>query len=176
VPPGRAYLFDNALVVLAYLANPSHDHGRTRALVEGILAVQEPYGRLYDAYDVSNANPTGTPPRLGLHTGNMARAGIALASYAWANMTNPMTGTAAQALTGVRLLGMWVSNPYVAFDSTGHGGYRGGIGSNNNLICWKATEPNIDAFAFLTMLAKLDAYLGVSSFPNWTGLANWAWS
>ncbi len=187
-----AFTYDNAVAIHAYLASEDATLlERAIVLGEGLLYGQaHPYpfpindGRFPQAFFVNRpatdgsgayVQPAAAPFYFYTSTvGDQAWAGMALAQlYA-------RTGQA-RFLTGALLVANWiVSNTY---DITGPGGFKFGtdikyinytnvsVPSTNG----KATEHNIDAYAFFTMLSKLTGNAkSASTNLTWTQLAQHA--
>jgi hypothetical protein len=168
-----AFTYDNALVILAYLAaeTGSGTHlAFARLLGDSLLYAQDhdPYhdGRLRKAYWVApftlpyanndsyfirkdgNVNLVGAPWYfVDSAVGDMAWAGIALAQlYARTGDTRYLNGA-------VRL-GDWIFNN--TYDTRGAGGYIFGLNNDNQKVLVKSSEHNIDVYAlFSNLLAPL---------------------
>ncbi|MBV9280167.1 MAG: Tat pathway signal sequence domain protein [Chloroflexi bacterium] len=177
-----AFVYDNALQILAYVPSTRSAVrlARARVLGDSLLYAQQhdPVyhdGRLRDAYFVapSFVQPDGTVQLAGAPfyfygsaVGNMAWAGLALVRLYALTRNGPY-------LDGAERLGAWiVAN---AYDTRGAGGYTGGVDAGNNKLMYKATEHNIDVYAFFTILAGLTGnatYTGLSQ--SWSQLARHA--
>ena len=157
-----AFIYDNALLVLAYLArSKSDDLDRARIIGDAILYAQshDPAndGRLRQAYfaGVPDANgvyvTTGLPFFQGSAVGDVAWPGIALAQlYRRTKVQKYLDGA------------IWAAN-FIETTTRDDvnvppGGYYFGNGQSN-----KSTEHNIDVYALFTMLAQLT---GNSSWLN----------
>jgi len=175
-----AFVYDNALAILAYLERGNADDVvRAMLLGDSFLYAQthdETYadGRVRQAYWVGpftlpytstdsyfvrkdgSVNLVGAPWFfLGSSVSDMSWVGIALAQL-FAH-----TGKS-RYLAGALRLARWIVDN--AFDTVGLGGYSSGVnGNNQRLSSSKLTEHNIDVYAFFTnLLAPL------------TGDASWA--
>ena len=166
-----AFVYDNALAMLAYLANPTVANVRRARLIgDAFLWIQandEAFsdGRVRQAYAAGPMLFYGGGPYFpglkredgkaaflwpfgfgGSSTGDMAWTGLALAQlYADTRVRKYLDGAVA--------LGAWIADkpsPY-AF-----GGYHGGLQADGvTPQKWCSTEHNIDVYAFFTLLAKL---------------------
>ena len=165
-----AFVYDSALALCAYLANPTAEHvRRARIIGDGILFAQAndatyTDGRVRQAYaagpmlfyDQSSFFPglqreDGKAAFLwcfgfaGSSTGDMAWAGLALSQLYKA------TGVQ-KYLDGAIALGEWIAakrSPYQ------YGGYHGGIqGDGETPQRWTSTEHNIDAYALFIQLRR----------------------
>jgi len=149
-----AFTYDNALLVLAYLARGNADDIR-RAIVigNGLLYAQQTDpvgdGRFRQAYMAGTADSHGVYVTPGLSffqgsaVGDVAWAGIALAQLYARTRIQVFLNGALRAATFIET---------TTRDNTNvpPGGYYYGNGQNN-----KSTEHNIDVYALFTMLAKL---------------------
>jgi hypothetical protein len=167
-----AFTYDNAVVIAAFLVrSESDDVARAEVLGNGLLYAQQinSYndGRLFDAYFVNMPDAHGAyiQPALapfyftGSATGNMAWAGMALCHIYHKTQNTTY-------LAGATKLGNWIyTNTY---DTRGAGGYTGGVDNGNNKIMYKATEHNIDVYAFFNMLSN------ETGNSAWTTRAQWA--
>jgi hypothetical protein len=153
-----SYTYDDTLVIIALLQRgTADDMRRARVLGDGLLYAQahDPYGdgRLRNGYHCNPFLKANGAPRIafsdgdgGSDCGNMAWTGLALAHlYAATNDSTYLDGALA--------LGAWIEHN--AYDTRGAGGYTGGITQSQKRIAYKATEHNIDLYAFFTMLAAL---------------------
>ena len=176
-----AFTYDNAVIVLAYLARDrAEDIYRASVLGDGLVHAQAtnfPFhdGRFAQAYYVNVPDSSGayiTPAAYpfyfyGSAVGDQAWAGMALAQL------YKRTGKSAY-LTAALSAGNWiVANTY---DTQGAGGYRFGaiINQYNQSVPspnGKATEHNIDTYAFFTMLAKLTRSGKAANGATWSSLA-----
>ncbi|GGQ38246.1 hypothetical protein [Couchioplanes azureus] len=166
-----AFVYDNALAILAYLASPTVANVRRARLVGDALlwaqAHDETYadGRLRQAYAAGPMLFYGDGPSFpglkrsdgkaaflwpfgfgGSSTGDMAWVALALAQlYVDTRITKYLDGAVA--------LGHWIGarrSPYR------HGGYHGGLRADGETPQrWASTEHNIDAYALFALLAKL---------------------
>lgn len=166
-----AFVYDNALAALAYLANPTVANVRRARLIgDALLWIQandETYadGRLRQAYAAGPMRFYGGGPYFpglkredgkaaflwpfgfgGSSTGDMAWAALALAQL----YVDTRIG---KYLDGAVALGHWIADresPYL------YGGYHGGIqGDGEAPQQWASTEHNIDVYGLFTLLAKL---------------------
>ena len=164
-----AFTYDNALVILAYIAaeTGSGTHlAFARLLGDSLLYAQDhdPYhdGRLRKAYWVApftlpyakndsyfirkdgNVDLVGAPWYfVDSAVGDMAWAGIALAQlYARTGDTRYLNGA-------VRL-GDWIFNN--TYDTRGAGGYIFGLNNDNRKVLVKSSEHNIDVYALFSNL------------------------
>ena len=157
-----AFVYDNALLVLAYLArSKSGDLDRARIIGDALLYAQanDPAadGRFRQAYFAGVADnngvyvTTGLPFFQGSAVGDVAWPGIALAQlYRRTRIQKYLDGA------------VWAAN-FIENTTRDNvnvppGGYYFGNGQSN-----KSTEHNIDVFALFTMLAQLT---GNSSWLN----------
>jgi uncharacterized protein YyaL (SSP411 family) len=167
-----AFTYDNAVVIAAFLVrSESDDIARAEVLGNSLLYAQQNNtykdGRLFDAYFVNTPDPNGayiqpaTGPFYftGSATGNMAWAGMALCHLYHKTHNSSY-------LRGATKLGNWIYTN--AYDTRGAGGYTGGVDNSNNKITYKATEHNIDVYAFFNMLAN------ETGNSAWTTAAQWA--
>ncbi len=161
-----AFVYDNAMQIIAYLGRPSGDgvaRARARLLGDSLLYVQghdpspggQPDGRVRQAYDAAPSliKPDGSPNLVlapfyftGSAVGDMAWTGLALARLAAVTHDR-------RYLDGALKLGAWIVR--TTYDTTGPGGYHFGVDGNNQPLLYKSTEHNIDTYAFLTALAQL---------------------
>jgi hypothetical protein len=166
-----AFVYDNALAMLAYLANPTVSNVRRARLIgDALLWVQandEAFtdGRVRQAYAAGPMQFYGGSPAFpglkredgraaflgpfgfgGSSTGDMAWTALALAQlYVDTRIRKYLDGAVA--------LGRWIADqesPYA------YGGYHGGSQADGvTPQRWTSTEHNIDVYALFTMLAKL---------------------
>jgi hypothetical protein len=166
-----AFVYDNALAMLAYLATPTIANVRRARLIgDALLWIQandEKYtdGRVRQAYAAGPMVFFGGGPEFpglkredgkaaflwpygfgGSSTGDMAWAGLALAQL--------YVDTRIQKyLDGAVTIAEWITarkSPYR------YGGYHGGVQADGETAqTWASTEHNIDAYALFTLLAKL---------------------
>jgi hypothetical protein len=166
-----AFVYDNALAVLAYLANPTVANVRRARLIgDALLWVQandEAFtdGRVRQAYAAGPMLFYGGGPAFpglkradgkaaflwpfgfgGSATGDLAWTGLALAQlYVDTRIRKYLDGAVA--------LGEWITgktSPYA------HGGYHGGLQADGvTAQKWVSTEHNIDTYALFVLLAKL---------------------
>jgi hypothetical protein len=166
-----AFVYDNALAVFAYLANPTRDNvRRARIIGDAFLFTQsndEKYtdGRVRQAYVAGPMQFYGGGAHFpglkredgkaaylwpfgfgGSSTGDMAWVALALADLYEKTCVRKY-------LDGAVLLGKWIADrpsPYV------YGGYHGGIQADGETPQrWTSTEHNIDAYALFTILGRL---------------------
>jgi hypothetical protein len=166
-----AFVYDNALAALAWLANPTVANVRRARLVGDALlwaqAHDETYadGRLRQAYAAGPMQFYGGGPYFpglrredgkaahlwpfgfgGSSTGDMAWAGLALAQL----YIDTRIG---KYLDGAVALGRWIAaqrSPYH------YGGYHGGLQADGETPQrWASTEHNIDTYALFDLIAKL---------------------
>lgn len=148
-----AFVYDNALILLAYLARgKGRDVARAKILGDALLEIQnnDPAGdgRFRQAYfaGVADSNGVYATPGLsffqGSAVGDVAWPGIALAQLYHRTGISKYLNGAVRAATFIETLR----------DNTNvlPGGYYFGNGQSN-----KSTEHNIDVYALDTMLAKL---------------------
>jgi hypothetical protein len=136
-----AYVRDNALAVLAYLACPDVANVRRARLVGDALLRAQAGGRLCAAY-----GPGLRPADGGSPTAALAWAGIALAQL-YVDTRIP------KYLDGALDVGRWVAGQRSPHR---HGGYHGGLCRDGvTPRRWAATGDNIDAYALFALLAKL---------------------
>ena len=154
------FIYDNALVILAYLLRGRGDDlARARTLGDGLLYAQQHDanfndGRLRQGYfvDAPDANGVYLRPALdpfffiGSAVGDLSWAGMALAQLYGRTRDY-------RYLDGAVRLGNWIFN--VTFDSRGPGGYNFGVDGGNSPLIFKSTEHNIDVHALFKMLAVL---------------------
>lgn len=142
-----AWTYDNALVLLAFLARGAdEDLAAARTLADALVYAQthDPDfddGRLRDAYHANSFirdDGKANVDRDGSATGNMAWATLALVR-AWEQLGDEAYLTAAQRL------GQWVFDH--THDTRGAGGYTGGLNASGSPSRWKATEHNADVYA-----------------------------
>jgi hypothetical protein len=166
-----AFVYDNALAILAYLATPTVANVRRARLIgDALLWIQandEKYsdGRVRQAYAAGPMLFYGGGPYFpglkredgkaaflwpfgfgGSSTGDMAWAALALAQlYADTRIAKYLDGAVA--------LGRWIAereSPYR------YGGYHGGLQADGETPqTWSSTEHNIDVYGLFTLLAKL---------------------
>src|SRR3954452_23772596 len=165
-----AFTYDNALAILAYLADDRPSSlVRARALGDALLFAQagDPQhndGRLRQAYNVGPYTfYDGTPQPdgfvrtdgkanvgvqfgfTGTAAGDMAWAGIALARLAGRTRS-------ARYRAGAARIGEWIAR--LRSDQP-LGGYRFGVDGGNQPLPFSSTEHNIDLTAFFRLLATL---------------------
>jgi hypothetical protein len=150
-----SFTYDNALVILAWLASGSAaDLQRATVLGDTLLYAQahDPYadGRTRASYQPDPFITADGSPQIGspaANTGNQAWAGIALARL------HEVTGQA-RFLQGALRLADWIQT--FTYDvARAPYGYTGGRDGGNAAYTFKSTEHNIDVGAFFTMLATL---------------------
>jgi hypothetical protein len=166
-----AFGYDNALAMLAYLANPTIANVRRARLIgDALLWIQandEKYtdGRVRQAYAAGPMTFYGGGPSFpglkredgkaaflwpfgfgGSSTGDIAWVGLALAQlYVDTRIQKYLDGAVA--------LAEWITNRTSPYR---HGGYHGGLQADGETAQpWASTEHNIDAYALCTLLAKL---------------------
>ena len=166
-----AFVYDNALAALAYLANPTVANVcRARLIGDALLWIQandEKYtdGRVRQAYAAGPMRFYGGGayfPGLkredgkaaflwpfgfgGSSTGDMAWAALALAQLY-------IDTRIAKYLDGALALGHWIAGRQSPYQ---YGGYHGGLqGDGETPQKWASTEHNLDAYGLFTLLAKL---------------------
>jgi hypothetical protein len=165
-----AFVYDNALAVLALLARGRSGTARGRALGDALIFAQDndptyADGRLRQAYNVGpyvfydgvpqpdgfvrsdgRANVGAQFGFLGTAVGDMAWPGIALVALA------RRTRDARYATAAVRI-GEWIQAR--AFSTQPLGGYTFGVDGGDNPLPFSSTEHNIDLIAFFGQLARL---------------------
>jgi len=166
-----AFVYDNALAVLAYLANPTVANVRRARLIGDALlwaqANDEAFtdGRVRQAYAAGPMLFYGGGPFFpglkredgkaaflwpfgfgGSSTGDMAWVGLALAQlYVDTRIQKYLDGAIA--------LAEWITGKTSSY---AYGGYHGGLQSDGvTAQPWASTEHNIDAYALFALLAKL---------------------
>ncbi|MEU7901874.1 hypothetical protein [Actinoplanes sp. NPDC049118] len=166
-----AFVYDNALATLAYLANPTVANVRRARLIGDALlwaqANDETYadGRVRQAYAAGPMLFYGGGPYFpglkgadgkaaflrpygfgGSSTGDMAWVALALAQlYADTRITKYLDGAVA--------LGHWIAGRESPHR---YGGYHGGVqGDGETAQRWASTEHNVDAYGLFVLLAKL---------------------
>ena len=186
----QAYTYDNALVMLAYLANGSpSDIDRAKILGDAFQNAQEndrhfTDGRLRNAYmtgdilnhqtgkaklpgwwdEVSQSWFEDTVYQTGTHTGSMAWSIIAWLTY------DEITGEN-RYLNSAITLGEWIFDS--CYNASNYPGYIGGfIGSDLFMTkeLWKSTEHNIDVYVAFTRLGN------ATGDSIWYTRADFAWS
>ncbi|MGA5303013.1 hypothetical protein ACPCHT_24000 [Nucisporomicrobium flavum] len=166
-----AFVYDNALAALAYLATPTVANVRRARLIgDALLWIQandETYadGRVRQAYAAGPMQFYGGGPEFpglrradgkaaflwpfgfgGSSTGDMAWVALALAQLF-------VDTRIAKYLDGAVALGLWIAERQSPYR---HGGYHGGLQADGKSDQqWASTEHNIDAYALFTLLAKL---------------------
>lgn len=142
-----AFTYDNALVLLAYLARGTPDDMvRARVIGDAFILLQSqapvPDGRVLNSYNVSSAGKIGKDDN-GADLGNVAWAGLALAQLY--RKTND-----AKYLDAATSIADWaVKNTYT---TKGFGGFLGGWTAKRTAIKWSSAEYNIDVNALFTIL------------------------
>lgn len=182
--PQVAFTYDNAVLILAYLAAERADYlQRATVLGSGLVHAQATNfpvsdGRFAQAYYVNVPDASGafiTPAAFpfyfyGSAVGDQAWAGMALAQLYRRTRNSSY-------LTAALEVGNWiVTNTY---DTLGPGGYRFGtiINSSNQSEPspnGKSTEHNIDTYAFFTMLSELTNNGSAANGSSWSSLARHA--
>lgn len=151
------FTYDNAVALIAFLLRGQpKDIERATVLGNSFVYGQQHDpafvdGRLRDGYHVhpyvtSNGQTNVNPSFAGSMTGNIAWAGLAL-GHLYSHTKQK------QYLDGAVKLGTWIQQN--VYDTRGAGGYKGGFAADQAPLLWKATEHNIDVYAFFTMLAGL---------------------
>jgi hypothetical protein len=166
-----AFVYDNALAAIAYLANPTREHVRRARLIgDAFLWIQandEKYtdGRVRQAYAAGPMQFYGggaSFPGLKREDGKAAFlwpfgfSGSATGDIAWTSLALARLYAHTRVrkyLDGAVVLAEWIAakeSPYA------YGGYHGGIqGDGETPQQWVSTEHNIDAYALFTLLAGL---------------------
>lgn len=152
------FIYDNALTTIALLA--AGDVRRARAIGDGYLDLQEPDGRLRQAYLVAQDPPVpaGNFGLTGTSVGDMSWTGLALAQLA-------RTTGDRRYLGGLLLIGTWIQDN--TYSTTGLGGYTFGLTAG--LEGFKSAEHNIDVYALFRLIARL------TGDPVWSDHAEHAW-
>jgi hypothetical protein len=166
-----AFVYDNALATLAYLANPTIANVRRARLIGDALlwaqANDQRYtdGRVRQAYAAGPMVCSGGGPSYpglrrddgkaaflgaygfgGSSTGDIAWTALALAQL-------HIDTRIRKYLDGAITLAEWITGRESGFR---YGGYHGGLQSDGETRQdWTSTEHNIDAYALFTMLGKL---------------------
>lgn len=165
-----AFVYDNALAVLAHIGAGCRYLGRARELADALLYAQDhdpayADGRLRQAYNVGpytfydgnpqphgfvqpdgSANVAGQFGFLGTAVGDMAWAGLALTQlYARTRRAGYLAGA-------VRI-GRWIVDH--TYSEQPLGGFTFGVDGSNAPVTVSSTEHNIDVAAFFTLLAPL---------------------
>lgn len=149
-----AFVYDNALTIMAYLASDQPDAVRRARILGDTLLYAQSHdamytdGRVRDSYLSTSADANGVylqPAVISTFTGNAAWVGMALSQLYVATRDRNY-------LEGALRLGRWIVK--TSFDTRGPGGYTGGINGAGTRIQWKATEHNIDVYGFFSMLAE----------------------
>jgi hypothetical protein len=142
-----AWTYDNALVLLAFLARGTdEDLAAARGLADALVYAQthDPDfndGRLRDAYHAEvfiREDGAVNVDRGGSATGNMAWATLALVR-AWEQLGDDAY------LAAAGRLGQWIFDQ--THDERSVGGYTGGLAEGESQLSWKATEHNADVYA-----------------------------
>ena len=142
-----AWSYDNALVLLAFLARGTDaDLVAARKLADAFVYAQEhdpefQDGRIRDSYHASNfmlSNGDVNVDRRGSATGNMAWATLALVRT-WEHFGDE------EYLLAAQRLGQWIIDNTA--DERGAGGFTGGFDGSGTPLLWKATEHNADIYA-----------------------------
>ncbi|WP_148211917.1 hypothetical protein [Thermobaculum terrenum] len=167
-----AFTYDNALAIIAYLSRGlGKDKKRATVLGDSLLYVQEndpaADGRVRDAYEPSQLLLEDGTPNIayrwgqgGSATGNQAWTGLA---FLWLYLTTKHH----RFLQGAESIGTWIlENTY---DTRGAGGYMGGVDAANNVLTWKSTEHNIDAYSLFRSLYNMLGNI------NWKNAADHAY-
>ena len=176
------FVYDNALAVLAYLANPTVANVRRARLIgDAFLWIQandEAYsdGRVRQAYATGPMQFYGGGayfPGLKREDGKAAFlwpfgfGGSSVGDMAWTAQALAQLYVDTRIkkyLDGAVALGSWIAERESEY---AHGGYHGGVQADGvTPQRWTSTEHNIDAFALFTLLAKL------TRDRRWTARAN----
>ena len=179
-----AFTYDNAVTIQAYLARgTASDIQRATVLGNGLVHAQATNfpvndGRFAQAYYVNVPDSSGayiTPAAFPFYfysssVGDQAWAGMALAQL------YHRTGNAAFLTAALKVANWIVTNTY---DTRGPGGYTFGTyidPSNHSQPSGngKATEHNIDTYAFFSMLSTLTRGGKASNGTSWASLAQHA--
>ncbi len=179
-----AFTYDNAVSIHAYLASAQPALiARAEILGDGLLYAQAnnfPFndGRFAQGYYVNKPSASGayiTPAAAPFYfytsaVGDQAWAGMALAQLYSATGANRF-------LTGALLVANWIVNN--TYSTLGAGGFSFGTNINqyNQSVPstnGKATEHNIDCYAFFTMLNTLTHGGSSASGMSWSALAQHA--
>ena len=167
-----AFVYDNALTVIALLAGGDVRHAR--AIGDALLFAQShdlqfTDRRLRQAYNAQDfvlvrdgaevANPASGFGLVGTAVGDMAWSGIALAHLAH------RTGVRAY-LQGSLAIARWIQQN--TYSTTGLGGYT--FGETEGLRDHKSSEHNIDVTAYFRLLARL------TGDAAWRDRAEHAWA
>lgn len=165
-----AFVYDNAVAVLAYLANPTVANVRRARLIgDALLWIQEhdetyDDGRLRQAYAAGPMVCAGGPVYPGLQRADGAAAhlepygfgGSSTGDVAWAGLALAqlyVDSRIAKYLDGAVRLGGWVARQESPYR---FGGFHGGLKADGvTPQTWTSTEHNIDAYALFTLLGKL---------------------
>ena len=181
-----AFTYDNAVAIQAYLASGERDTvERAKTLGDGLLYAQAHNfpvadGRFAQAYFVNVAAGDGSGAYITPAAAPFYFYGSAVGDQAWAGMAlAQLFGRTRDPryLAGAIKAANWiVTNTY---STVGAGGYSFGavINPSNQSVPstnGKATEHNIDVFAFFTMLARLTGGGSAGNGVTWTALAQHA--
>ena len=161
-----ASVYDNALLIDAYLAEGTAGGVARAKTIGGALVYLQAHDRAHDgrlrngyapvplhaANDIQVTDPASS-------TGTLAWAGQALAQLYAATRIRAY-------LRSAIALGDWIQSQ--CRDGRGAGGYAGGDTAAGATIGWKSTEHNIDVFAFFRLLAR------ETGNPVWSQRAAWA--
>ena len=173
-----AYVYDNALALLAYLARGTpEDQRRAKIIADAFVYVQQHDnefndGRIRNAYssgDLAEKNANGWQLRFpgwpnhnkwsmdeyakGSDCGNMAWTIIALITY-WEKIDKSIHS---KYLEAAQKMAKWIIKN--AYSNSPFGGFTGGIifkGNTYSKALWKSTEHNIDLYVAFSRLAKAD--------------------
>ncbi|MBI9115658.1 hypothetical protein [Sanguibacter suaedae] len=155
-----AFVYDCALVVLAYLARGTEaDVARAARVGDVLVAVQSADvagdGRVRSSYMSS--------PAVGSRGADVANAATMTGNQAWVGLAlvalHQRTGDARYLTAALRTAELLLGSTY---DTRGVGGFAGGWTAGGAKIGWRSTEHNIDCVAFFGRLASV------------TGDARWA--
>ncbi len=182
--PQVAFTYDNAVTIMAYLTRgQGEDIQRASVLGNGLIEAQNtnfPFqdGRFAQAYYVNVPDSNGayiTPAAFPFYfytsaVGDQAWAGMALAQLF------KVTANYSYMKAALKVANWIVANTY---DTQGPGGYRFGtnINPSNQSVPstnGKATEHNIDTYAFFTMLETLTHGGKAANGASWSSLAHHA--
>ncbi|GAA2706539.1 hypothetical protein [Actinoplanes palleronii] len=146
-----SFTYDDALVIMAWLARGERDDVRRATVLGDTLLYAQQHDPIDDGRTRASYQPDSFTTLTGVldigspaaYTGNQAWAGMAFAHlYARTRQRRFLTG-ALRAATWIH------EHTYTSF------GYTGGRTADDQPLTFKATEHNIDAGAFFTMLAQL---------------------
>lgn len=164
-----AFVYDNALAMLAYIAKDSLEYWqRAELLGKSFIFAQDndqdfTDGRIRNAYksgDLMNIqNQKSTLPMIsdeanyGTHTGNIAWAMIAMLAY-YQNYNEKFGVQKDEFFVSAQKMGEWIYDN--CYDDSGPGGYTGGFeGYGHSKVLWKSIEHNIDVYDAYTILYRI---------------------